>query len=205
MSGFTCPSCGDVTHIFHRGGGAAAAVDLGVPFLGAIPLDPAIVDGGDDGIPLVVTVPDSPAAQAFGAIADALSAEMRPSPGIRVPFDWTIADGSGKPAPVKPSGPTDRPLALDYDSTGLIIRWSDRTQHIDPRDLRLSCSCASCRDEMTGAPLLVAQKVPLGVAPVRIYSVGNYALGVTFSDGHGSGIFTFEALRDIEAPEVEDV
>ena len=40
MSGFTCPSCGTVTHIFHQGGGEAIARDLGVAFLGKVPLDP---------------------------------------------------------------------------------------------------------------------------------------------------------------------
>jgi ATP-binding protein involved in chromosome partitioning len=205
MSGFTCPSCGDVTHIFHQGGGKAAATELSVPFLGAIPLDPAIVDGGDEGVPLVAKAPDSPAAAAFAAIADVLAADMGPAGGIKIPFDWHVADGSGKPAAVAPGAATTRPLALDFDVTGLTIRWSDRTQHIDSRDLRLACECALCRDEMTGRPLLDPERVPLTVAPVRIYSVGNYALGFTFSDGHDSGIYTFDALRRIETPEVEDV
>src|SRR6056297_3535481 len=61
MSGFTCPDCGTVTHIFHEGGGEAIAQDLGVEFLGNVPLDPTVVDCGDDGRPLVRAVPDSPA------------------------------------------------------------------------------------------------------------------------------------------------
>jgi len=208
MSGFTCPSCSEVTHIFHQGGGREIADSLGVPFLGAIPLDPAIVDSGDGGIPLVVSVPDSPAAQAYAVICEALVSGTRQAHGVHVPFDWQIAEGRGKPAPVAPisGGTEDRPLTLDYDATGLTVRWHDeRTQIIDPRDLRLSCRCAACRDEMTGKRLLNPDKVPLDVVPTRIWSIGNYALGVAFSDGHSSGIYTYTALRGIESVEAEDV
>ncbi|PKP67680.1 MAG: sodium:proton antiporter, partial [Alphaproteobacteria bacterium HGW-Alphaproteobacteria-8] len=63
MSGFTCPSCGTVTHIFHQGGGEAMAQELGVAFLGKVPLEPMVVDCGDEGRPLVQAAPDSPAAE----------------------------------------------------------------------------------------------------------------------------------------------
>lgn len=51
MSGFICPHCGKETAIFKRGGGEAMARDMGVPFLGRIPLDPGITEGGDSGKP----------------------------------------------------------------------------------------------------------------------------------------------------------
>ncbi|WP_340108520.1 P-loop NTPase [Pikeienuella sp. HZG-20] len=204
MSGFTCPSCGEVTHIFHQGGGKKIAESLGAPFLGAIPLDPAIVDGGDSGAPLVASAPDSPAAQAYAAIADILTGDVKPAGGLQVPFDWNLETGEGQPAPAQDGAP-DQPLALDYDAAGLTIRWADRVQHIDPRDLRLACRCAACRDEVSGEQLLKPGAVPLDVAPTRIWSVGNYAFGVAFSDGHRSGIYTFPALREIESAEVEDV
>lgn len=204
MSGFTCPSCGDVTHIFHQGGGRKEAEDLGVPFLGAIPLDPAIVDSGDGGVPLVVDAPASPAGNAFAAIADTLIADLAPAGGIPVPFDWTLATGVGRPAAAT-DGPAGRPLALDYDVAGLSITWLERTQRIDPRELRLSCRCAACRDELTGRPTLDPARVPLDVVPIRIWSVGNYALGIAFSDGHDTGIYTFGALHDLANCETEDV
>ncbi|MBI6629550.1 P-loop NTPase [Pontibaca salina] len=205
MSGFTCPSCGEVTHIFHQGGGRTIAESMGVPFLGAIPLDPAIVDSGDSGEPLVNAAPDSPAAQAYASIADALSVDMDRAGGLQIPFAWDLTTGEGKPAPAS-QGSADRPLALDYDATGLTIRWpNDHIQTIDARDLRLSCRCASCRDEISGKNLLEPENVPMDVVPTKIWSVGNYALGIAFSDGHGSGIYTFPALREIESVEAEDV
>ncbi len=51
MSGFICPHCGKETAIFKSGGGEAMALDMGVPFLGRIPLDPGITEGGDAGRP----------------------------------------------------------------------------------------------------------------------------------------------------------
>jgi len=207
MSGFTCPSCGEVTHIFHQGGASKIAATLDVPFLGAIPLDPAIVDSGDNGVPLAVIAPDSPAARAYGRIADTLMGDMAQTPGLQVPFDWHLDAGTGKPAPVsvEPRSATDRPLALDFGVTGLVIRWSAWTQTIDPRELRLACNCAACRDEVSGKRLLNPASVPLDVVPTRIWSVGNYAFGVAFSDGHDSGIYPLATLRGIESAEAEDV
>ena len=208
MSGFTCPSCGEVTHIFRRDGGRTIAASLGVPFLGSIPLDPAIVDCGDGGTPLVASAPDSPAAQAYASIAAALTDGADRPGGLPVPFDWNVAEDAGKPSAANPGSdhPPDRPVSLDYDATGLAIGWPDGTTQVtSPRDLRLSCRCAACRDEMTGKPRLDPAAVPLDVAPTRIWSVGNYAIGVAFSDGHSSGIYTFEALRGMESAEAEDV
>jgi ATP-binding protein involved in chromosome partitioning len=69
MSGFQCPECGHVEHVFGAGGGQRTADELGVPLLGSVPLDPAIVVGGDQGRPVVVERPDSPAGRAFTELA----------------------------------------------------------------------------------------------------------------------------------------
>jgi ATP-binding protein involved in chromosome partitioning len=70
MSSFVCPHCGKTSEIFKHGGGRRTAEQLGVPFLGNIPIDPAIVEGGDAGMPIVVSHPGSAAATAFVAVAD---------------------------------------------------------------------------------------------------------------------------------------
>lgn len=207
MSGFTCPSCGEVSHIFHQGGGAAIATELGVPFLGKVPLDPVIVDSGDEGIPLVVGHPDSPAAQVYSRIAAMLAEAGTAGGGVALPFDWAVATGTGKPAPTLATGVAQAlPCAIDVDAAGLKIDWANGETRILPaRDLRIACPCAACRDEVTGALLLNADTVPLSVSPTRIWSVGNYAIGIAFSDGHGSGIYTYEALRRMQGAETEDV
>ena len=76
MAGFACPHCGEVTHIFKQGGGERTAGVLDCPFLGSVPLDPAVVEGGDAGVPIVVSQPDGPHAAAFTGLAEAVAAEL---------------------------------------------------------------------------------------------------------------------------------
>jgi ATP-binding protein involved in chromosome partitioning len=73
MSTFVCPHCGKETHIFRSGGGERTAAELGCPFLGSIPLDAAIAEGGDAGVPIVVADPEGPHAAAFRAVAEAVA------------------------------------------------------------------------------------------------------------------------------------
>ena len=79
MSVFVCPSCGHESHIFRSGGGERTARELDVPFLGGVPLDPAIAEGGDEGRPIVVAQPDGPHAAAFAKIAEAVGSAVAES------------------------------------------------------------------------------------------------------------------------------
>ena len=72
MSGMICPHCGDTIDLFGRGGGKKAAEDLNVPFLGAIPLDPAMVKAGDEGRPYVLRHADTPTWRAVDAVMENL-------------------------------------------------------------------------------------------------------------------------------------
>ena len=70
MSGMVCPHCGKKINLFKEGGGEKTALELGVPFLGKIPLDPQIVSSGDEGKPFIATQPDSEASKAFMEIVE---------------------------------------------------------------------------------------------------------------------------------------
>jgi ATP-binding protein involved in chromosome partitioning len=72
MSGMVCPRCGEQINLFGTGGGRKAAEDLGVPFLGAIPIDPALVQAGDEGRPFVLRAADSPTWKAVEAVMEKL-------------------------------------------------------------------------------------------------------------------------------------
>ena len=72
MSWFVCPHCGEREMLFGSGGGQEAATTLGVPLVAQVPLIPAVREGGDDGIPIVVSDPASPASVAFRQAADAV-------------------------------------------------------------------------------------------------------------------------------------
>ena len=76
MSTFVCPHCGERTDIFKEGGGRRTAELIDCPFLGAIPLDPAIMEGGDSGTPIVVSESEGPHGEAFRRVAEAVVAEV---------------------------------------------------------------------------------------------------------------------------------
>ena len=69
MSGFVCPKCGEASDVFGSGGGEEMASDMGIPFLGRIPIDPGLVAAGDAGSLAAYLESDAPGAQSFGAVA----------------------------------------------------------------------------------------------------------------------------------------
>jgi len=69
MAGFVCPHCGEVTDVFGEGGGKRTAAALDAPFLGAIPMQTSLRVSGDEGTPVVIGEPDSPAGQAFREVS----------------------------------------------------------------------------------------------------------------------------------------
>jgi ATP-binding protein involved in chromosome partitioning len=80
MSLFICPHCGSESHIFGHGGARSEAAKMAVPFLGEIPLVPAIRETSDAGTPIVVAAPHGKEAQAFLAIAKEVAASVASAP-----------------------------------------------------------------------------------------------------------------------------
>ena len=76
MSHFVCPRCDHESDIFGKGGGEATAEELGLPFLGRIPISQPIREGGDSGNPIVIAAPDSAAARAFLDVAERTAAQV---------------------------------------------------------------------------------------------------------------------------------
>ena len=72
MSGFVCPHCGKVTYIFKKGGGEEAAKELNVPFLGRVPIDPKMVEAGDEGLPKVEMGKESEIFKVFDSIINSV-------------------------------------------------------------------------------------------------------------------------------------
>ena len=73
MSYFLCPDCGGRHEIFSSGDGERRALALGLPFLGALPLEPAVRAGGDSGAPIVAAAPETSTARTFREIAGVLA------------------------------------------------------------------------------------------------------------------------------------
>jgi len=101
---------------------------------------------------------------------------------------------------VSPRDPRIEPveIAPTEDEARLRVLWKDGADHeFVPRELRLLCPCAGCVDEMTGVRTLRPDMVDDAVYPTAIHYVGSYALQFVWSDGHSTGIYTFELLREI--------
>jgi DUF971 family protein len=76
------------------------------------------------------------------------------------------------------------------------IEWADgETTRYLFRELRLDCRCAGCVNEVTGAKVVRAADVPADVHPLSAEPVGNYAIRFHWSDGHSTGLYTYEHLR----------
>jgi DUF971 family protein len=89
------------------------------------------------------------------------------------------------PSEIKQAGPAE-----------LQITWIDGHVSAYPvAYLRRSCRCAACVDEWSGAQILKPEQVSPDVKPLRIDPVGRYAIHIEWSDGHTSGIYSFEHLR----------
>ena len=76
MSGFVCPGCGEMHPIFGEGGGKRTADENKVELLGQIPIEPAIMTGGDTGTPQVAAAPDSETGQAFHHLAERVAVQL---------------------------------------------------------------------------------------------------------------------------------
>ncbi|MCQ2091514.1 MAG: DUF971 domain-containing protein [Fibrobacter sp.] len=78
------------------------------------------------------------------------------------------------------------------------FEWNDGSRGAcGIRKLRQSCPCALCVDEHTGEKLLVDSSVPEDITLVKVQSVGRYAASLTFSDGHNSGIYPYDKLKEL--------
>ncbi len=177
MSRHVCSQCGHEEETFGSGGARRAAELLGIPFLGEIPLLKAIRSSADAGNPVVNADPAGAAAIRFLKIAENLAAQV----SIR------HMGQKGRPIPAKISPPGSESIEID---------WSDgrHTRHA-ARDLRLACPCAGCVNEITGQRTLRPETVPADVRPVSVNPVGSYALQVVWSDGHSTGLYSYDLLR----------
>ncbi len=101
--------------------------------------------------------------------------------------DETSAAPATTPTRFEQSGP--RALRID---------WADGASFEYPvRALRIACACAHCVDEWTGANLLDPDEVPEDIHPVQVRPVGRYAIQIDWSDGHATGIYSFDRLREL--------
>ena len=90
------------------------------------------------------------------------------------------------------------PIEIKASDGNITIAWSDGHKSVyNSRDLRLACRCAACVDEWTHESLVQPDRVPPEVKPRAIEVMGNYAIHIDWSDGHNTGIYTYDYLREV--------
>ncbi len=107
------------------------------------------------------------------------------------------------------TAPSPSPTKIERaDANNLLITWSDgQVRRYGVSELRRECPCATCREKRTAQEknpfqltiLKPEETLPLAIQGMR--PVGTYAYTIDFNDGHNTGIYTFEFLRALGAPE----
>jgi DUF971 family protein len=89
---------------------------------------------------------------------------------------------------------------IEESDSELSINWSDEAEtKYNAADLRRACPCAGCINEWTGEKMLKAENIEDDLSFSSISIVGRYALNFHFSDGHDTGIFSFDYLRKLSS------
>ena len=89
---------------------------------------------------------------------------------------------------------------IEESDSELSINWSDEAEtKYNAADLRRACPCAGCINEWTGEKMLKAENIANDLSFSSISIVGRYALNFHFSDGHETGIYSFDYLRKLSS------
>lgn len=117
--------------------------------------------------------------------------------GAAVPAFAQLADSLHREVGRRRMAGDDRPTVTP-ERGKILVEWADGTEsRIHNKALRCSCQCALCVDEYTGAAMLDPGTVPDDIRVEAVQPLGNYAVAITWSDGHSSGIYSWSHLRRV--------
>jgi len=188
MSGFACSDCGSVTSIFGSGGAKRLANEDGIPLIGQIPVDAALVRACDEGEPIVLRDPKSPSAQAYMQAAAKIVATVEAMTSD--PTEKDIVPLAVEPMPAAAAGGLHK----------LAVYWSDGQKYTyEARNLRFACPCAVCVDEFSGERRITIDSVPMDIALEKALPVGRYGINLVWNDKHSTGIYTYRYLRELDS------
>jgi len=173
MSYFVCDNCDKRHTPFGEGALARLTEQYGLENTFKLPLLPEISAFCDEGRPAVLIQPDSELTKSYSEIAEITVREVS-----------KIENGGIKPPKVE----------YQKDKGIVVTEANQIARFIDPADLRRRCTCAACKDEHTGEAILKPEQVPDDVFPTSINKMGNYAVAITWSDGHDSSIYPYNTL-----------
>ena len=174
MSYFLCDSCDAKHRIFGEGAMQKLMDQYGIQNAFEIPIVPAIATQGDSGLPLVAAEPDGDVAKIYRDLAGDIVREVS-----RVAIQDT-----------KPS--------VTFENGSVLVKQDGTEKSINAAALRRVCGCAHCVDEFSGEKRLVDTDIPEDIQANDISTMGNYAVQISWSDGHSS-IYPYKNLAEIEA------
>ena len=89
-------------------------------------------------------------------------------------------------------------VSIDFNQSNVILEWLDgRKVSVSNRLLRQSCRCAHCINEFTGEKMTDNYLIPEDIKASEVRSVGNYAMAITWSDGHSTGLFPYSVVAQM--------
>lgn len=175
MSTFVCPKCGERSDIFGHGGAEHEAQRLGVPFLGAVPLDMDVRLRSDTGEPITATLPDSEHAKIFRAIAERTLTELE-----------TAQRNAVRPPRLEITG----------GGSGLTVEFACKSRfEFTAELLRVMSPSAEVQGHSAEQRVTVGGKRNVKIKELR--PVGNYAVRIAFDDGHDTGLYTWTYLMQL--------
>ena len=176
MSYFQCPGCGTKHHLFGQGARARLVEQFGLKNSFEVPLRTEVSQMSDRGTPVVLADREGAAAAPYREIAASVVQEISKLQ----------------------HGGIARPKVAYTPGTGIVLTLANGEKRtVPPAALRKACRCANCIEEFSGKPLLDPATVSDTVYPRSIQPMGNYAVAVTWSDGHNSSIYPYETLYNL--------
>lgn len=173
MSYFICDGCDKRHYPFGRGARERLVRQYGFRSTFEVPIDADVSRLGDDGRPVILERADSEPARVYREVAGYVAREVS-----------KIAYGGGASPNVR----------FEAERGIVVAPPGGEEQVIPPAELRKRCRCAVCVEETTGRPLLDPGSVHEDVYPTAIQPMGNYAVAISWSDGHTSSIYPYDSI-----------
>jgi len=171
MSYFICGHCQEKHYLYGKGALQSLTGEFGFKTAYEIPIDQSVSPHGDAGIPIVIAEPESSISRLFQELTDGIVREIS-----RIQYDSQ-----------------DKPVLRYIKGEGFRLKTSDGVVAIEPFALREHCRCAICVDEWTGETRFKKQILSSDYAPLDIKTIGNYAIGINWNDGHSS-LYPYDTL-----------
>ena len=176
MAYYNCKDCTAKHYLFGKGKISQIKRQFGIENSFEIPILEEVSTNSDLGLPPILTYPDSHQfCNTFRDIVDNLDQELDILEKNKIEY------------------------FLNYDTKQRLVylRYGDEVKKIDPYELRIKCECALCYDEFSGKKILNDAKVDKEVHPITMTQKGNYAVAITWSDGHKSSIYPYKKLEQL--------